>query len=679
MGQDREHPPRRRRTDDVDLGAFGMSLELARTRGRDVQRAVEQNAPDQAPLVAESLDTLDFALEELGVAEEELRHQNEALLDARDTIEQERERYEELFQSAPDAYFVTDGMGMLRAINQSALALLRTTSTFAVGKPLVIFVADEDRRRLRGYLTALATGAQQEWLELRLRPRAGEPVPAELRVSARRDRAGRTIELRWIARDVTERKRAERYMASLNAELELRVVERTTELTAARRLADELLAQEREARLDATSAQARLSFLTSVGGLLLETLELESRRAVVPRLAVPALADLCVLVSDEGDGARRLIVVHDTPALQPLADALRQALADPSEEAFGVRRALHSGEITSATDQDGESVTRRERERTAELSALGARSYLTTPLSTRGRPAGALLLVVGERHQGHFPDSVLIRAYARRAALALENARLYHEVVEARAREANLSRLKSEFFALLSHEVRTPLQAISGYAEMLRMGARGPLTPEQRDDLARIVASHDHVLRIVDDVLAWARAERGRLEIAALPVPLDDVLTEAIDLVRPQLASRGMSCEFEPGDECPVVRADPDKLRQILVNLVGNAAKYTDAGGHVTIGCQADGDRVIVRVHDDGRGIPADKLEEIFLPFVQLAGGHGATGVGLGLAISRELARAMGGELRAEPATRGATFALTLSRWSSPTASGPDAAGALDR
>jgi PAS domain S-box-containing protein len=657
-------PHRRRRTDQMDLGSFGLSLELARARTREVSRGLEQIDAPQGPLLAESLDTLDLALEELGVADEELRQQHDALETARDALDQERARYQELFESAPDAYLITDAAGIVREANLAALALLRTSPTFAQGKPLAIFVAEDDRRRFRNYLNALAGGAQQEWVELRLRPRAGDPLPAEVRVSARRDATGRTIELRWIARDVTERKRAERRTASLNAELELRVLERTTELAAARRLADELLAQEREARLDATAAQARLSFLTSVGGMLLETLDLDSRRAVVPRLAVPALADLCVLVSDEGDGVRHLTVVHDAPELQPLADALRRTLADESEEAFGVRRALHSGVIASSADLNDESVSRRERERTAELCALGARDYLTTALSTRGRPVGALLLVAGERRHGHFPDSMLIRAYARRAALALENARLHHEVVDARAREAQLSRLKSEFFALLSHEVRTPLQAISGYAEMLRMGARGPVTEAQRDDLTRIVASHDHVLRIVDGVLAWARAERGRIEIASVPVPLHDTLVDVADLVRPQFVARGIAYELAPGDPSVIVRADREKLRQILVNLLGNAAKYTDAGGRVTLAWEATEDDAILRVRDTGRGVPSDKLEHIFLPFVQLAGAGGGSGVGLGLAISREFARAMGGNLVAESAPgEGATFVLTLPRW----------------
>ena len=657
-------PPRRRRTDQMDLGTFGLSLELARARTRDVSRSVEDIGGPEAPLLSESLDTLDLALEELGVAEEELRQQNDALQSAQDALELERARYQELFESAPDAYLVTDAAGIVRELNQAAVTLLRTSTTFALGKPLVIFVGEEDRRRFRSYVTALAAGARQEWVELRLKPRAGEAVTVEMRVAARRDLRGRTEELRWIARDISERKRAERHLASLNAELELRVHERTAELDASRRLASELLAQEREARRDATSAQTRLSFLTSVGGLLLETLDLESRRTIVPRLAVPVLADLCVLVTADGDGERHVSAAHDDARLQPLADALRTALADEAEEAFGVRRTLHSGGVASLADRWTEVMGERERARTSELAALGVRDYYTAPLLTRGRAVGVLLLVSGEWRETHFPDTVLVRAYARRAALALENARLHHDVVEARAREGHLSRLKSDFFALLSHEVRTPLQAISGYAEMLRMGARGPLTDDQRDDLARIVASHDNVLRIVDDVLAWARAERGRVELACVPTPLDDALRDVATDVMPQFAARRI--EYTGAEPSPgvIVHADPVKLRQILVNLLGNAAKYTDAGGAVRLGWTANDARVTIRVHDTGGGIPADKLDQIFLPFVQLPGRNSSTGVGLGLSISREFARAMGGELRATSAPgEGATFTLTLQRW----------------
>ncbi len=241
--------------------------------------------------------------------------------------------------------------------------------------------------------------------------------------------------------------------------------------------------------------------------------------------------------------------------------------------------------------------------------------------------------------------------------------RLLAESEEARAEAERANRAKSEFLAVMSHELRTPLNAIGGYTELLEMGIRGPVTETQRDDLHRIQQSQRHLLGLINEVLNYARLETGSVRYDLESVPVREAVVAAESLVAPQARAKEVSLRV---GGCPpelAVRADAEKLRQILVNLLGNAVKFTDARGQVEVSCAREEDVVRVRVRDTGIGIPADKLETIFDPFVQvrsdLARPH--EGTGLGLAISRDLARGMEGDLAVESVPgSGSTFTLTL-------------------
>ena len=226
------------------------------------------------------------------------------------------------------------------------------------------------------------------------------------------------------------------------------------------------------------------------------------------------------------------------------------------------------------------------------------------------------------------------------------------------------NRAKSDFLATMSHELRTPLNAIAGYAELMELGLRGAVSDDQRDDLRRIKRNQRHLLSLVNDILNFARLESGRVDIVMEDVPLDDVLSETESLVSPQLRARQLAFEYQHAAEDLHVRADRDKLQQILVNLLNNACKFTPAGGRVTLRSDARDGAVRIHVADSGRGIPASRLKEIFEPFVQVdrhLTPEGDQGIGLGLAISRELARAMNGDLTVESEEgKGATFTVSL-------------------
>jgi signal transduction histidine kinase len=223
--------------------------------------------------------------------------------------------------------------------------------------------------------------------------------------------------------------------------------------------------------------------------------------------------------------------------------------------------------------------------------------------------------------------------------------------------------MKSDFLALLSHEFRTPLQAIFGYTELLEREIHGPLTESQRRDLQRIQQSQQHLLGLITTILDFARIESGvGLDVELAPVVVNDVLSNIQGFVGPQLALKGLSYSYGCADESLVVRADAVKLESIVLNLLANAIKFTPAGGTVAVECVDGGEFVQIRVRDSGIGIPADKLDAIFEPFVQLrAKGTTTTGTGLGLPISRRLAAAMGAELTACSVDgQGSTFTLSL-------------------
>jgi signal transduction histidine kinase len=214
----------------------------------------------------------------------------------------------------------------------------------------------------------------------------------------------------------------------------------------------------------------------------------------------------------------------------------------------------------------------------------------------------------------------------------------------------------------MSHELRTPLQAALGFAQLLRSGVFGTINDDQSEALARVERSQTHLARLIDDILDFARLEAGRVRVLLERVPVREIIDDLVPLVEPQAVLKKISVTAESADGL-VVAVDRQRMRQIMVNLVGNAIKFTNPGGVVRVAARPESNRVRFDVQDNGVGIPADRLKEIFEPFVQVddALTRTASGAGLGLAISRDLARAMGGELsvQSEPG-RGSVFSVSF-------------------
>jgi signal transduction histidine kinase len=238
------------------------------------------------------------------------------------------------------------------------------------------------------------------------------------------------------------------------------------------------------------------------------------------------------------------------------------------------------------------------------------------------------------------------------------------ELARQRDAAAEANQAKSSFLAVMSHELRTPLNAIGGYVQLLQMNIHGPLTDAQREALARVDRSQRHLLALINDVLNLSRIEAGHVEYVAEPFSLAALVTNVLPMVEPQIAAKAITCDVDVASDATAM-GDQEKTQQILLNLLTNAMKFTAHGGQIHV--RGDSDpvhaTVYIEVADTGIGIPADMIASVFEPFVQVDASRtrSSEGAGLGLAISRDLARGMGGDLTAKSKVgAGSTFTLTL-------------------
>ncbi len=416
-------------------------------------------------------------------------------------------------------------------------------------------------------------------------------------------------------------------------------------------------------------AEESAHYLARATETLTSSLDYETTLSELAKLVVPDFADWAVvdIVGDDGK-PKQLALAHVNPDKVRLAYELNKRYPPDPNALTGIYRVLRTGKpefypeipeemlIAGAVDDEHMKIIRE----------LGLKSAIVAPLIARDRTLGALTLVTAESGRRYTQaDLDLATELARRAALAVDNARLHKAAVDARDSAEAASLAKTQFLAVMSHELRTPLNAIAGYAELMRMGIRGPTTPEQQADLDRIKRSQRSLLSLINDVLNYAKLEAGHVEFEPQRVGLHDFLDDIELLVTPQLQDKGVKYEYEKCDDDLAVNADKEKLRQIVLNLLSNAIKFTQSGGTISVECKADDGKVQICVRDTGVGIPEDKIGAIFEPFVQLDRKltSATEGTGLGLSISRDLARGMGGDLTAESAPgKGSMFVLDLPR-----------------
>jgi signal transduction histidine kinase/CheY-like chemotaxis protein len=393
-------------------------------------------------------------------------------------------------------------------------------------------------------------------------------------------------------------------------------------------------------------------------------------------------ADACLLALRQG--------ATDTFAMEAYAGTVTEALATlrftVGEGLSG--RVVATGQPIVVGDYTDEF---RESPFIATIREAGVRSVLAVPLKGHGTVIGVLNVQSGVPNQFGEDDRQLLSALADQAAVAIENARLYEQVrrhaeeleakVEARTRElqeANqrleaASRHKSEFLANMSHELRTPLNAIIGFTRLVMRRSKDVLAERQYENLDKILISADHLLKLINDILDLSKIEAGRMEVRPVSVPLEALVDQCLRTVEPTVKSERLRLVKALDPALPVLTTDEDKLKQILINLLSNATKFTEAGS-VTVTAKQDADRIAISVADTGIGIPADALELIFEEFRQVDSSTTRKygGTGLGLSISRHFARLLGGDITvASTIGAGSTFTVTVPIVHRPGAPGP--------
>ena len=655
----------------------------------------------------------------------------------------ERKRAEaELFQTAAivensdDTIISTDLDGTIRSWNPAAERLYGYTTAEAIGQSVTLLIPPERPDEEPRILEQIKRGERVEHYETVRRRKDGTLVDVALTVSPVKDGAGRIVGASKIARDITERKRAElelrqgaaRNRALLNAipDLMFRIgrdgrfldvhaahpadllvppaefigknlrdvlspgvaaealahVERATASSELQVFEYEFMRGEElrnyEARVVASGedevivivrdvtrrkrAEATDRFLADATAALASSLDYEPTLQRVAQFAVPHLADWCMvyMLDDDADRMRLLAIAH---ADEAKAEIAREIERQDAESGGAVPRAIHTGqsELYPRLPEPQPDTTAQGRRRLDLVRELGMRSAMIVPLIARGRRLGVISFATAESGRTYGPaDLAVAEELARRAALAIDNARLYQ-----RAQEAN--RAKDEFLATLSHELRTPLTPIIGWVHMLK----GGLMTEA--DFARglgvIDKNSQSLARLINDLLDMSAILNGKMRIDRLPVTIAQVVQEAVETVRPEAARRGIEIELAPCDDgtgVVAVSGDRTRLVQVCWNLLNNAVKFSHEGGRVRISCAADEREVRIAVADEGVGIAPEFMPHVFERFRQAdmstTKPHG--GLGIGLALVKSFVEAHAGTVTVESAGEdaGSRFVVRLPR-----------------
>lgn len=614
--------------------------------------------------------------------------------------------YRLLIESVRDyAIFALDREGRVMSWNPGAERFKGYRADEIIGQHFSTFYPAEDlaaRKPQRELEVAGETGRFEDegW---RIR-KDGSRFWANVVITALRNDQGELIGFSKVTRDLTARREAEEQARRLAAEtaahrvaeekrrdleqLMQRLQEYTEELEAqteeGQTLIEELeqsnkeleaaLAQAEEAREAATTAELRerlardraeqVQQLTAALSVASTAMAVADAVVSGAERAFPGVSGVVVATRGDGNDELELVKASDMPAA--MFDEWRRIPIGAPVPLSDVARTGKSIVMESPADW-----WKLYPDLAPLLEQTGHKAQLIVPLIAAGRCIGALGIAFRESRRFGVEEQEFAESVAGQCAVALERARLFGAERAARAEAETANMAKGEFLAAMSHELRTPLNAIAGHIELLTMEIYGGVTEPQREALERVRRAQQHLLGLINDLLNFARLERGKLEYRLETLMLQDVIADLAPMIEPQVVARGLQYNLRLPPAPVAVIADREKLVQILLNLLSNAVKFTPKDGEVSVDVpeRSDGsqpaDTVFIRVTDTGVGIPHDKLQAIFDPFVQLNAGLASRrdGTGLGLTISRDLARGMGGDLRARSAPGESTrFTLALRR-----------------
>lgn len=576
---------------------------------------------------------LHLNIEQIQRAEAELQRQNRELVIAQRQVDAERQRYHDLFNFAPDSYLVTDLKGVIQEANRPAAALLQASPELLPGRSLPGLVVEQDREALQAELDWLRKGALEKlalWQIALTLPNGGS-VPVSLTVGVVRDSDGNMCGLRWLLRDNSERKAIEEERGRL-------------------RIREHLVRIESE-------ATRRLKFLGEASSTLAGSLYYEKLPESIAALCVPRLADCCLVhLTDGSMTVRDFAAVHaDAGYHEDL-----QSWGSRSRERdlpLAIADVLNSGTTRMISDPPAKwlELYAGGAENLSILQRLNPAYIIVAPLIARGRALGAITLLSGNAARRYTADDVaLADELTHRCALILENARLYRQVVIEKEKAEKASRAREEFVAILSHELRTPLMTILGWSHVLSRESTLLQDPLLRDAVQSLEHNSQHIARLVEDCLDISRISEGKIHLRKELVELGQIVQAGIDASRALAAAKDLNVSARLASAVDAW-GDRGRLEQVILNLLTNAIKYTDTGGQITVSSRAVNNEAEIEIKDTGIGIEPDFLEQIFQPFRQGAGNWYAlkSGLGLGLAIAREIVEMHGGRIWAESAGPG--------------------------
>jgi PAS domain S-box-containing protein len=556
------------------------------------------------------------------------------MAEAADRLEAEAKR-NRFFTLALDMLGIADMNGTLRQVNPSWGKTLGFSDDELKSRSFLEFVHPDDRAKTEAQLAKLAQGEAVPYFENRF---ATKP--------------GGYRWLAWTAAPYTEEGLLYMY---------------ARDLSETRRAEEERvkLIREQTARAAAEASERRTAFLAEAATALTASLDYAETLAKLAHLAVPALGDWAYIdVAEEKGAVNRLEVAHADEGRIDLAEQLKRN--PPSLEGHGLQSVvIRCGQPTliedlSATDFD---TLMDDGEQRQILEAMGARSMMVVPLMARDRCLAALTVVSAQSGRRYVRDDLDLAAeLGRRGALAVDNARLYRASQEARNAAEKANRAKDEFLATLSHELRTPLTPILGWTVMLRSG-----NLDQASMLRGLEVIERNVraqTQLIGDLLDVSRIITGKLRLEVRPIDLAPVVEAGVDAVRSSAEAKEIDVRLDLPPGLPRVLGDPDRLQQVVWNLVSNAVKFTPQQGRIEVRLAKEDSHLSLQVRDSGKGITPEFMPFVFDRFRQADStstrSHG--GLGLGLAIVRHLVELHGGTVDAESAGegKGAVFTVSL-------------------
>lgn len=535
----------------------------------------------------------------------------------RKQAEQAQARLAAIVESSEDAIVGKSLDGRIFSWNAGAERLFGYTPEEAIGNSITMLIPPDKLDEERDILTRLRQGQRIEHLETERLRKDGQRIDISLTVSPIRNRAGQIVGASKIARDITERKRADKALVALKDE-------QAAQLADLRRLHE---------------MSTRLATTVDLHPLLDEILDVATAVEGTD-MGLLSLSDL------DGDGLR---VGASTGLDENLLKSVE--FIKPGSGACGTCFQEHRRVIVENVETDP--ITEPSLE---ALRRAGIKSIHSTPLITRsGRLIGVLTTYFRRTHRPSDRAIHLSNLCARQAVDFIENARLYAELRLADQR-------KDEFLATLAHELRNPLAPLSNSLQILALSKNlDPNIAAIREIMERQVS---HMVRLVDDLLEVSRITRGSIELRLEPVALSTVLSTAIEISRPVIDKLQHQLQVTLPPASLVLDADSCRLAQIFANLINNAAKYTPEGGMITVSTRLEGAFVVVSVRDTGYGIPSDMLHQIFEMFAQVdrTRRRSQGGLGIGLTLAKRLVEMHGGEIEAHSAGlgQGSEFVVRL-------------------